>query len=643
MVFVLAFIIFFLYLVNYYNYLVIILPTPNNEYMHSMPQSSMIYDRNGELLYEIYGDVRRTEVPLYEMPEILLEATIAAEDKRFYSHSGFDIFGIIRAFYKNVRDGEITQGASTITQQVARTIFLSQEKSYDRKIKELVLAVELEKRYSKSQILEYYLNNIPYGSNTYGVEAASKYYFNKSVKDLNPREAIYLSALPKAPSDYNPLATTTDKLVERAESIIDDMYKLDFINDFERKNYKVRGKPSFIDSPIEINAPHFVFYVLDELYAKYSEKKIKESGFKIYTSLDMKLQETAKEIVDEYGELNEEKYNADNAALIALNPKNGEILSMVGSRDYFESGDGAFNVVTSQRQPGSSFKPYVYAAAIKNGMTPNTVLIDSRTNFASYNNGVEYIPQNYDGKYRGAVTVRKALAGSLNIPAVKALVNTGLDNVLDLTKQMGIDSLSERTGLGPSLALGGGDISLLEHAKAMSVFANSGEKQEITSILKVLNADDEIIFKKEAKKGQQVLEPDVAYWINDMLSDTIARRYIFGYKNLLEIAEHQVAAKTGTSQDYRDAWTIGYTSDFVVGVWAGNNDYTPMKNGSYGLAVAGPIWHDFFQVALSKTNKQKFAKPDGLKELPPPIYPLVKKLRATSTEIVSSKSTVLAF
>jgi len=612
-----------------YRFLVLILPEPKLEAMLDLPESSRIYDRNGVLLYEVHGDVKRRIVPLDDVPMALREATIAIEDKNFYRHRGFDVFGIARAFYKNFRNKKIRQGASTITQQLARTVFLENDRVYSRKIKELVLAIEIEKRYSKDQILEMYLNSIPYGANAYGVSAASEIYYGKNVKDLNFVECVYLASLPKAPSDYNPFGPNQDLLVRRAESVIAAMRKNGFLIDYEQKLFLEKGRPDFVKSPVMIRAPHFVFYVLDELKKAYGESYIREGGLDIYTSLDMDLQLSAENAVQKWGETNEKKYGADNSALVALDPKTGQVLAMVGSRNYFASADGNFNAATSPRQPGSSFKPYVYAAALSSGLTPNTVFVDDETDFASYNSGVSYIPRNYSGKHYGAVTMRKALAGSLNIPAVKAIVQTGIGKVIDLAENMGISTLAERKRFGPSLALGGGEVKLIEHASAMAVFGNNGIRQEISPILKISGRERKILYEWHLEKGRQAVHPHAAYWINSILSDTQARQYIFGRNNLLQFSGRQVAAKTGTSQDFRDAWTIGYAPNMAAGVWVGNSDNSPMKKGADGSKAAAPIWNEFMKYALARLPKEDFNRPKDIREPAPPKYPV--ELAASST------------
>ncbi len=595
--------------VGTYYYLSSQLPIPTKEAMSSLPESSRIYDRHGQFLYEVHGNVKRRFVPLSEMPIYLQEATIAIEDKNFYKHPGFDIFAIMRAFIANLRHQGIAQGASTITQQLARNLFLNQEKTYLRKIKEIILAIKIEKRYNKKEILEMYLNNIPYGSIAYGASAASEIYFNKEVDELNFLEAVHLAALPKAPSDYSPFGNNKSALTKRAQLVLHAMREAKLITQPEYSYAIIQNTPNFIASPVAIRAPHFVFYVLDELKKKFSNQKIREGGLNIYTTLDLDLQKQAETIINHWGSINEKKYQANNAALVAINPNKGEILTMVGSRNYFDQQNGAFNVAISPRQPGSSFKPYVYAAAIHNGLSPDALILDNKTNFARYNHGIDYIPQNYDGKFHGAISVRRALAGSLNIPAVKVLIRAGIDRTIDLAQNLGITTLTNRQRFGPALALGGAEVKLLEHTAALGVFGNQGRRLPLTSILKITDKNQQLIYTKTIKTGQQVIDKQTAYTINDILSDAKARSFVFGPHSRLEIPHHQVAAKTGTTQDFHDAWTLGYTPSIAVGVWSGNNNNTPMKTGANGYAVSSPIWHDFMQLALQDKIAQKFIKP----------------------------------
>ncbi|MDA3839754.1 MAG: PBP1A family penicillin-binding protein [Patescibacteria group bacterium] len=583
--------------------------------MLSAPESSYILDRNGDFLYEVHGDIKRTNIPLNQIPQHLKDATVAVEDKNFYKHFGFEPLAIIRATIINIRYGEIRQGASTITQQLARTVLLNNEVTYSRKIKEIISAIKIESLFTKDEILEMYLNNIPYGSNAYGVAAASEIYFNKKVQDLSLMESAYLAALPKAPSDYSPFGPDVDRLHARARLVIKTMLNEKYLTNEQAQLTLDEDKLEFKYIPTPIRAPHFVFYIIDYISKIYGEEKLRNGGLTIYTSLDLDLQNKAEEIITNRGNTNEKKFNAGNAALVAINPQTGEILSMVGSRDYFSANDGTVNVTTSLRQPGSSFKPYVYAAGLENGLNPASMLFDIRTDFASNNNGVSYIPRNYSGRYNGPVSVRQALAGSLNIPAVKVLVLTGLEKSIETAEKFGISSLKDRSRFGPSIVLGGAEVTLLEHTSGLGAFGNEGIKKETNPILKILGKNKKIIYQSPEGNGTQAIDPQVAYLINDILSDNTARQFIFGKNSSLNISGHQVAAKTGTTQDFRDAWTVGYTPSLSVGVWSGNNDNTPMKDGANGLAVAAPIWKEFMENALADKPDEKFNRPEEITEL----------------------------
>jgi 1A family penicillin-binding protein len=595
-----------------YYYFQMNLPVPTRSAMLAMPESTRIYDRHGVLLYELHGDVKRRFVPLSEIPESLRLATIAIEDKNFYKHKGYDLQAIARAFYINYKHKGISQGASTITQQLARTMFLDQERAYIRKIRELLLAIEIEKRYSKDEILEMYLNNIPYGSIAYGVSAAAEIYLDKSVKDLGLMESAYLAALPKAPSDYSPFGSNRSALDRRALEVLAAMQALAYLDSATVQSLVNQPLPHFVSPPHVIKAPHFVFYALEELEKQYGHEELMGGGLEVYTSLDLAWQREAERVVEKWGEINEKKYAAGNAALTAVDPTTGEILAMVGSRDYFEPGSGTYNAAISPRQPGSSFKPYVYATAFSNGMNPDTKIVDSRTDFAAANYGVSYVPQNYSGRHYGTVTARKALAGSLNVPAVKTIVSVGVPKTIDLAERLGISTLTDRKRFGPALALGGGEVKLLEHTAAMGAFGNGGRKQPLVSLLSIKNRSGVSLYQHKPGPGIQAVDEKAAFYIADILSDRKAREFIFGPRNKLVISGHRVAAKTGTTQDFHDAWTVGFTPSIAVGVWTGNNDNKPMKAGADGSYVAAPIWNEFMSFALGRVAKKDFAVPRSL-------------------------------
>ena len=584
------------------------LPDPNKLTEREVAQSTRIYDRSGEtILYEIYGEEKRTIIDLGELPDYVKQATIAIEDKDFYTHKGISIFGIIRGvIWQSVR-GKRMQGGSTLTQQFIKNSILTDERTVTRKIKEWILSYRLEQKFSKDEILQMYFNEIPYGSTAYGVEAASQRYFGKSARDLHLAEAAILAALPQAPSRYSPFGSNRDTLIGRQHYILDLMVEQGYIP-YPKAEAAKQYELEFKEQSNNIIAPHFVMYVKEILGEKYGEKMIEQEGLQIYTTLDLEKQKLAEEIIMEIGEKNAEEYGASNAALLALDPKTGEIVSMVGSRDYFNDEiDGQFNITTSIRQPGSSMKPLVYAAAFNQGYTPDTILYDVVTNFSNVD-GESYEPHNYDSEEHGPVTIRKALAGSLNIPAVKAMYLAGIDNVLNLARDLGYTTLEDKDRFGLSLVLGGGEVKMIEHVNAYSAFAREGKINSLKAILEIRDKNGKILEKFEGEESRQVLDPKVARAINDILSDNNARTYAFGANNWLHFANRPVAAKTGTTNDYRDAWTIGYTPSIVVGVWVGNNDNSPMKRGAAGGKVAAPIWHKFMAEATKSHPVERFRK-----------------------------------
>jgi len=586
------------------------LPDPNKLLDRQVAQSTTIYDRTGQtILYEIHGDQKRTLVNLDQIPDYVRQATIAIEDKDFYKHCGFSLCAMVRTAVTNVVLGR-QAGGSTLTQQFVKNALLTSEKTYTRKIKELILAYRIEKRFSKDQILQMYLNEIPYGSNAYGIETASQRYFGKSVGAVNLAEAAILAALPQAPSRYSPYGVNKDMLIARQQYILDIMVKQDYISEDEAivaKNFEVKFKP--LQENGNMIAPHFVMAIKDQLAEKYGEKMIEQGGLKIYSTLDLAKQKIAEEVLIAQAEKNVKNFKASNAALLSIDAKSGDILAMVGSRDYFNDEiDGQVNLVLRPRQPGSSFKPIVYATAFINGYTPRTVLFDVLTNF-SLDPDKAYQPSNYNGQEHGAVTMKKALAGSLNIPAVKTLYLAGLDNVLAVAKNLGYTTLEDKSRFGLSLVLGGGEVKLLEHVAAYSAFARDGEMVKPRYILKVEDSEGKILeeTKPEQKK---VLEAQIAREINDILSDNNERAYVFGAKNYLTLADRPVAAKTGTTNDYKDAWTIGYTPSIVTGVYVGNNNNESMSKGADGSVVAAPIWHDYMDQILRGSPVESFKKPE---------------------------------
>ncbi|MHA1747460.1 MAG: transglycosylase domain-containing protein [Promethearchaeota archaeon] len=592
-------------------------------------QSTKIYDRTGKiLLYDIHKDIKRTVIPFEKIPRHMKNATVAIEDDTFYQHKGISLSSMLRAFIVNLKSGTIRQGGSTITQQLVKNAFLTPERTWTRKIKELILTLKMERAFSKEQILNLYLNEICYGANNYGVEAASQTYFGKHAEDLTLVESAYLAALPKAPTYYSPYGNHRDALEARKTLVLKRMLNLGFISEeeFESANNE---KVYFISRANEgLKAPHFVMFIREYLINKYGEDVVARQGLKVITTLDWNLQQKAEEIVSQYVKENEEKFNAKNAGLVGIDPKTGQILVMVGSRDYFDiENEGNFNVTLARRQPGSAFKPFVYAAAIKKGFTPDTIVFDLETEFNSSCNpdgtpkpGINqdecYRPQNYDGVFRGPVTFREALAQSINVPSVKVLYLAGIKDSIQIAKDMGITTLSHPDRYGLTLVLGGGEVTLLELTGAYAVFANDGIKNPLTGILKIEDSNGNILEQFEPHPTQ-VLDSNVSRIITDMLSDNEARASAFGTHSWLYFPERPVAVKTGTTNDYRDAWIVGYTPNFALGAWAGNNDNSPMEKKIAGFIIA-PLWNAFFKEVFKQLPVEEFPKPE-LKNTKKPI------------------------
>ena len=586
------------------------LPSPNKLLEREIAQSTKIYDRKGEtILYEIHGDQKRTLVNLDQIPDHVKQATIAIEDKDFYNHGAFSLWAMFRTAVTNVLFHR-RAGGSTLTQQFVKNALLTSEKTYTRKIKELILAYRIEKKFSKDEILQMYLNEIPYGSNAYGVEAASQRYFGKSISQVNLAEAAILAALPQAPTRYSPYGPNRDTLIARQRYILDLMAEQGYISKeeaAEAKDFPLQFKP--LQENGNIIAPHFVMEIKGQLAEKYGEKMLEQGGLKIYSTIDIEKQKIAEEAVTTQAEKNVKNFGASNAALFSIDAKTGDILAMVGSRDYFNDDiDGQVNLTLRPRQPGSSFKPVVYATAFMKGYTPRTVLFDVVTNF-SLDPDKPYEPHNYNGQEYGPVTMKKALAGSLNIPAVKTLYLAGLDDVLVMAKNLGYTTLNDKSRFGLSLVLGGGEVKLAEHVAAYSAFARDGEMVKPRYILKVEDKDGKILEETQPEHIK-VLEPQIAREINDILSDNDERMYIFGAKNHLTLNDRPAAVKTGTTNDYKDAWTIGYTPSIITGVWVGNNDNKSMSKGADGSVVAAPIWQNYMNRILTGTPVETFKKPE---------------------------------
>ena len=584
------------------------LPNPNKLIERKVDQSTKIYDRAGQtLLYEIFGNKKRTLIDLKNIPEYAKWATIAIEDKNFYNHRGLAWLSIGRAFVSNFLGRSSGRGgASTLTQQLIKNAVLTNQKTYSRKIREALLALQLERSYSKDEILKLYFNEIPYGSTNYGIEAASQSYFGKSARDLTLAEAATLAALPQAPTKY---LNDLEALRSRRNYILTKMFESDFISKEEAE--KAQDVPLKIAKPNQnIVAPHFVFYVKEQLTEKFGEHLVEQGGLKVITSLDVDKQKIAEEEIKKGAEVNKKKYNATNAALVAVDPKTGQILSMVGSVDFFdEKIDGQVNVALRPRQPGSSFKPIVYAAAFEKGFTPQTKLFDIETVFKT-EIGKDYIPHNYDGKEHGVVTLRQALAGSLNIPAVKVLYLTGVNKVLDLAEKLGYTTLNDRSRFGLSLVLGGAEVKLLEHVGAFTTLAREGSKISLSSILKVEDSSGQVLEEWSPPSSQEVIAANVIRTVINIMTDNEARSFVFGSNSPLILDDRPVAAKTGTTNDWHDGWTMGFTPSLVTGVWVGNNDNSIMKRGADGVLVAAPIWHNFMSRSLKGSPVEEFTPPE---------------------------------
>jgi penicillin-binding protein 1A len=627
------------------------LPRPEVFIERELPQSTKIYDRTGKvLLYEIYGEEKRTFVSLDKIPKYLKEAVICAEDSNFYHHFGVDPKALVRAILSDLKILKPVYGASTIPQQLIRSTFLSLEKSVERKIREIILAIELDRKYSKDQILEWYLNQVPFGQNAYGVEAASQTYFGKSVSEISLAEAATLAAIIKAPYRLSPYEEEGKKeLLARKDYILEKMAGEGYISIEEMEKAKAESL-NFKEKKIEILAPYFTLWVKEKLEREYGKEFLATGGLKIYTSLDYEIQKIAEETVRE-GIKRNKSYNAHNAALVAISPKTGEILAMtVGTGNYYEkpypenctSGidclfDPQFNVAVGTekspgRQPGSAFKPFIYASAFKKGYDDKVMVLDSPTNFGLWGQK-EYTPQNYDGLFRGWVSLRQALAQSLNVPSIKVLylvgsegkienleisdfrgmekiLLEGLKESLKTAKDLGITTLQKPiSNYGPAIVLGGGEVNLLEMTSAYGVFANDGKKVNLSPVLRIEDSKGNVIYQNKITEIR-VLNSESARLISDILSDNNARAPMFGPRSHLYFENYQVAVKTGTTDDFRDCWTIGYTPSIAVGVWTGNNNNAPMIKRQPAATVAGPIFHSFLEKVLVKYPKEEFPKPN---------------------------------
>lgn len=590
--------------------------------VQKISESTKIFDRTGTvILYDIHGEEKRTVINFEDIPQSLIDATLAAEDVNFYSHQGISIRGIIRAVYVDLIAGEAVQGGSTITQQLIKNTLLTKEKSPTRKIKEWILAYRLENTYSKDQILAAYLNQISYGANAYGIEAASQTFFGIPARELNLAQSALIAGIPKAPSYYSPYGSHKKELLARKDGILDRMEDIGFITPQEHQEAK-KFELVFKASRETIKAPHFVMYVREYLSDRYGEDIIEHAGLRVITSLDYDLQQLAEKTVKEAAETNSKKYNATNAALVAMDPKTGQVLAMVGSKDYFDiEAEGNFNVTTAPRQPGSSFKPFAYAEAFRKGFTPDTILFDLPTEFnpncepgtvqenEPVNQGARcYSPENYTKRYLGPVSMRSGLAQSLNVPSVKTLYLAGVTDTIKLAERMGISTLKDRSRFGLALVLGGAEVKLVEMVNAYSVFADEGKKHPIISIMRIEDRAGNVL-EEFTPQTQIVIEPQVARLVTSVLSDNNARAPMFGLNSALQVPGYSVAAKTGTTQDYHDGWLVGYSPTLTVGFWSGNNNNDAMTDRSPSGVVSGPWWNKFMKEALPRFPNESFNPP----------------------------------
>ncbi len=576
-------------------------------------ESTKIYDRTGTvLLYELYGEEKRTIVPFDRIPDLVKKATIAVEDRNFYAHDAIDWRSLVRALFVNLSRAGVVQGGSTITQQLAKNAFLAPDRTLTRKLKELFLSYRLEGKYSKDEILNLYLNQIPYGSNAYGIEAAAQTYFGKNAEKLDLPEVALLVSLPKAPSYYSPWGTHAKELFARKDQTLDQMAAAGYITERERDDAKKEDIP-FTPQSASIKAPHFSILVQEYLTETYGDDFVRTGGMKVTTTLDWDLEQAAEKAVADGAKRNEELYKGTNAALVAEDPKTGQILALVGSRNYFDKKiDGNFDVaVQGLRQPGSSIKPFTYCAAFMKGLSPNTVLFDVETEFDTTGDPERsYEPGNFDDKFRGPISLRNALAQSINIPAVKTLYIAGIDNVIRLAHAAGITTLNERNRYGLSLTLGGGEVKLVDMVAAYSTLSQDGMRHRQAFILSVEDGSGKVL-EKYADMKDQALPQQAVRLVNDILSDTDARAPLFGASSALtSFPNQEVALKTGTTNDYRDAWTFGYTPALAVGVWAGNNDNKPLEKHGGSILAAVPIWSAFMKEALKGKLFEPFTRPE---------------------------------
>jgi len=622
-----AIVLLLLSLLSFVTYYFILRDLPSIYSLTDSPPSlsTKIYDRNGELLYQIYKDENRSLISLQDLPHYVIDATLAAEDKNFYHHFGVDPVGIIRASFNNFTKGTI-QGGSTITQQLVKNTLLSPEKTFTRKIKELILSIEAEIVYSKTQILEMYLNQVGYGGTAYGIEEAAHQYFGKSARDLTLAESAMLAGLPISPTILSPWGSNPYLGKIRQQQVLESMVQTGAITENDKVE-SLAGPLVFHPQGISIRAPHFVMYIKDLLVKQYGEETVARGGLIVQTTLDLGMQDLLQNEIDtELTNLN--KLHVQNGAGLIIDAKSGGILAMVGSRNFFDSDhDGQVNLVMQHRQPGSAIKPITYALALGSGITPSSTIDDTPICFVIAGQP-NYCPKNYDGKFHGKVTLRTALASSYNIPAIKLLNSYGLKNMIALAKNLGITTWEDSSRYGLSLTLGGGEITMFDLAGVYSVFANGGTKVPFNPIISVTDSRGVSLtgdmskaqvgtpkVEGDSPKGARVLSPAVAYQINSILSDPAARAPAFGLNSVLNLPGKNIAVKTGTTNDLRDNWTFGYTNDILVATWVGNNDNSSMSSVASGITGASPIWARTMKKILGDGPIEPFVPPDNMEKV----------------------------
>lgn len=595
------------------------LPHPNTLSSRPVEATTKIFDRNGQLLYKIFDTQNRTPVSLSTIPPYVIEATLAVEDRHFYTHTGLSLKGILRALQINLNSDQ-TPGGSTITQQLIKNALLSKDKTIERKVKEAMLALMVETYYTKDEILEMYFNEVGYGGPTYGIEEAAQYYFNKSVTQLTLGEAALIAGLPVAPSTYSPYGAHPEKSIERQAHVLRRMVEDGYIT-LSQAQTALNRPLTFATPTNDIKAPHFVMYAKSQLELALGQQNIERAGLNVTTSLDGEIQELAQKTVNDHLK-KLASLGVGNAAALITKPETGEVIAMVGSSNYFDiANDGQVNVTLRPRQPGSSIKPLTYAAALERGLTPATIIEDTPVTY-SIPGSKDYKPVNYDGKFHGKVTLRNALANSYNVPAVKTLDQLGVSTLVNKARDMGITTWDDSSRFGLSLALGAGEVKMVDMAVAYGAFANGGYRADLNPIMRVTNHQGETLQSNPCLQASQseleqckkrlVVNPAVAFVISDILSDNVARSSAFGRNSVLNIPQHQVAVKTGTTNNLRDNWTFGYTKDYLVATWVGNNNNAPMSRIASGITGASAIWHDIMVALLVDKAPQAFTPPNNL-------------------------------